>query len=132
MVAIKVKVHAHSYIKKNIGLNLNCLIHKTILHLPHSRMGWPKRDVTCPEDVFLCLSWIFTHLCRAGTGSINDTYNAQGPSASRDSTFCETQKKKARVCADTNTIECASPSREQDTFYSLTTYLLTALFAVGN
>ena len=74
----------------------------------------------CPEDVFLCLSWIFTHLCRAAAGSISDTYNAQGPSASRDSTLCETQKKKARVCADTNTIECASPSREQDTFYSLT------------
>ena len=73
------------------------------------------------ETQFQHLSSILTsHLCRAAADSISDTYSAQGPSASRDSTLCESQKKKARVCADTNAKECASPSREQDTFDFLT------------
>ena len=73
------------------------------------------------ETQFQHLSSVLTsHLCRAAAGSISDTYSAQGPSASRDSTLCESQKKKARVCADTNAKECASPSREQDTFDFLT------------
>ena len=65
-------------------------------------------------------SILTTHLGRAAVDSISDTYNSQGPSASHDSTLCEPQKKKARVCSDTNAIECASPSREQDTFDFLT------------
>ena len=65
-------------------------------------------------------SILTTHLGHAAAGNISDTYNAQGPLASRDSTLCETQKKKARVCSDTNALECASPSCEQDTFDFLT------------
>ena len=73
------------------------------------------------ETQFQHLSSILTsHLCRAEADSIFDTYSAQGPSASRDSTLCESQKKKARVWADTKAKECASPSREKETFDSLT------------
>ena len=73
------------------------------------------------ETQFQHLSSILTtQLYHAGAGSISDTYRDQGPSASRDSALCEPQKKKARVCSDTSAKECASPSREQDTFDSLT------------
>ena len=73
------------------------------------------------ETQFQHLSSILTsHLCRAAADSISDTYSARGPSVSRDSTLCGSQKKKARVCTDTNAKECASPSREQDTFDFLT------------
>ena len=37
-----------------------------------------------------------THLCHAAKGSISDTYNAQGPSASRDSKLCEHKRRKLR------------------------------------